>query len=375
MTKKKIIIIASIALALIAAGVLLYFFVFKGEKDKSNNKPSNTKTEKITINFDTDGGEEIEDVKIEKGTSTVLPTATKEGFILSGWYLDDEKITDEYIFEKDVTLKAKWEELEEEEKVMTVTFDSKGGSKVSSMSFKCVDGAATIKNLPKPKKDAYEFLSWEDKFGKSILDGAKITCTDELKLYAVWEYDGPTANTDPNANKEYFTVSFNSNGGNSVSPVKVKCGKALSLPTNPTRKDYNFDKWIDQNETPILEGAVLACEDTTLYAVWIKTTKEYTCEYGYELKDGNKCVKTTSATPTCSAGMTYSEKAKKCYKLVNFASSQSECQEGQEFKTSSDLANAVSPGCYIIENATRKCPDGYINTTVWGECAIVKNVE
>ena len=77
----------------------------------------------------------------------------------------------------------------------TVTFDSKGGSKVSPVKINCELGGATVK-LPKaPTKDFYEFRVWEDKHGTPILDGALLTCED-VTLYAVWEYDGPEANTE-----------------------------------------------------------------------------------------------------------------------------------------------------------------------------------
>jgi len=302
MKKKKIIIIALIVLALIIAGLLLYFLVFK-EKNNDNkpkSKPTNNVTKKVTIIFDENGGKEIENLSIDKGTTTTLPTATKDGFTFIGWYKEDEIINEDYVFNEDTTLSAKWEELKKEDKLLKITFDSKGGSKVNTQSIKCINNVATIKNLPKSTKDAFNFLSWEDKNGKSITDGAKIVCDGELQLYAVWEYDGPVAN--PEQNK-----------------------------------------------------------------------KDYTCKYGYELKDGNRCVKLANAERTCSSGMTYSSKANLCYSWYKNANTDNSCDSGYEYKTATDLGNAVSPGCYKIESATKKCPDGYTEYSVWGECALVED--
>jgi len=63
---------------------------------------------KITITFDTDGASSISAIKIEKGESITLPEIEKTGFILDGWYLDDERVTESTIFDKDTILKAKW---------------------------------------------------------------------------------------------------------------------------------------------------------------------------------------------------------------------------------------------------------------------------
>ena len=58
------------------------------------------------------------------------------------------------------------------------------------MKFKCIDGAATLNNLPIPKKDSYDFLSWIDKYGKAILNGALIKCEGKdpsMRLAAKWQ--------------------------------------------------------------------------------------------------------------------------------------------------------------------------------------------
>lgn len=195
---KKKIIIAIVVFLVLALGVGSYFLFFNKDED---DKKSSQKEEKITITFDADGGTKVEDLKVKKESSFSLPQTTKEGYVFLGWYNGSKLYTDDDTssIKKNIVLTAKWEEVTSKDVVLTVTFDSKGGSKVKDMTFKCSDGAATLKNLPKSKKDAYNFMSWEDKHGKSILDGASIVCEDKdstLKLYAVWEYDGPVANPE-----------------------------------------------------------------------------------------------------------------------------------------------------------------------------------
>ncbi len=65
-----------------------------------------------------------------------------------------------------------------------------------------------------------------------------------------------------------FTVSFDSRGGSYVAPIELEDGEVLKLPAPPTREGYNFDGWVDANDMPILDGALLFAEDITLYARW-----------------------------------------------------------------------------------------------------------
>ena len=228
-SKAPFFIIGGVALVLIAAAVAAVLLL--------------TGNKKITISFDTDGAKTISSITINKGGSVKLPDIEKEGFILDGWYLNEERVTNDTKFTKDTTLKAKW--ISEDAKTFTVTFDSDGGSKVES--------------------------------------------------------------------------------------IVVECGKELSLPTNPTKKGYEFVSWVDKNATPILDKALLTCEDITLKANWKKeeTKKEetkpsnntnkqksYKCPNGYTL-DGTKCISEVSATEDCPSGSSWSDKKSTCVATTN----------------------------------------------------------
>lgn len=168
---KKKIIIAVIAFLILVGGGVATFFIIKNNKDedKTPAKPKNNET--ITITFDADGGTKVEPMTVKKGEKFELPKTEKKGYFFQGWFDGDVYYSDEDTdkLEKDTTLKALWANPDTPEDVeLKVVFDSKGGSKVKDMNFKCSDGVATLKNLPKSKKDSYDFLSWEDKNGKSI---------------------------------------------------------------------------------------------------------------------------------------------------------------------------------------------------------------
>lgn len=65
-----------------------------------------------------------------------------------------------------------------------------------------------------------------------------------------------------------FKVTFNTEGGSNVKSINVKCGDTLKLPERPTKEGYEFVSWIDKNETPIYDDALLSCNDITLTAKW-----------------------------------------------------------------------------------------------------------
>jgi uncharacterized repeat protein (TIGR02543 family) len=150
--------------------------------------------ETITITFDSNGGTEVKPMVVKKGEKVTLPKPTKKGYEFNGWLTDnDDMPNDVTSFDKNTKLTANWKPVEK--KSMKVTFDSREGSTVKAKTYECKDGGATITLPANPTKDFYEFRVWEDKNGTPILDGALLTCED-VTLYAVWDYDGPEANTE-----------------------------------------------------------------------------------------------------------------------------------------------------------------------------------
>lgn len=131
----------------------------------------------------------------------------------------------------------------------TITFDSDGGSKVNSVQ---VEKGKTIK-LPETTKEGYTLDGWYD--GSKKVDN-KTTYNKDTTLKAKWTED----NT--------FKVTFDSKGGTTVADLYVVCGDVLKLPENPTKEGYAFGHWEDKNEMPILDQALLTCDDVTLYAKW-----------------------------------------------------------------------------------------------------------
>ena len=68
---------------------------------------------------------------------------------------------------------------------------------------------------------------------------------------------------------EQYQVTFETNGGTTLSPLEVTEGSQLTLPTSPTREGYDFVGWFTNQglTTPFNESSEIEA-DMTLYAKW-----------------------------------------------------------------------------------------------------------
>ena len=155
---------------------------------------------------------------------------------------------------------------------ITISFDSAGGSTVKDIKINKNDSL----KLPTVTKDGYKFLGW-------YLDDTKVSdktkFIKDTKLKAKWEKEQEEVKT--------FTVSFNAKGGTAVSSITVNCDEELKLPKSPTKEGYDFVSWVDKNDTPILDGALLACHDITLYANWKEKEQVKTFTVSFDSKGGS----------------------------------------------------------------------------------------
>ena len=144
---------------------------------------------------------------------------------------------------------------------ITITFDTNGGSIIDSIT---IDKDTEL-TLPKdPMRDGYVFKGWVDKNEIPIYNKALLA--EDTTLYAVWKKD-EISNT--------ITITFDTKGGSKINSITINKDTEFILPKEPTRDGYKFKGWVDKNEIPIYNKALLA-EDTTLYAVWEKVENKKT---------------------------------------------------------------------------------------------------
>ena len=150
-----------------------------------------------------------------------------------------------------------------------VTFDYNNGTKDEVVYVK-YNKTINSKDV-KTKEDLGEqFIDWylilEEKDGKYVLADKpydfKTKINKNIKLKAI--YEGVV---------ETITVTFDSKGGSNVDAITINKGTELTLPKDPTYKGYTFKGWVDVNDRPIYDKALLS-EDTTLYAKWKKVEEK-----------------------------------------------------------------------------------------------------
>ncbi len=143
---------------------------------------------------------------------------------------------------------------------VTVSFDTDGGSNISSVEV----GYETKVNTPNdPKKDHYSFLGWYTDEDCTTEFNFDTPITSDTTLYAKWKLNE-------------FNVSFNANGGNvSQTAKEVIYGEAYGTLPTPSRTGYSFKGWYTAatGGTKIAaDTTVSAASDHTLYAQWTLNT-------------------------------------------------------------------------------------------------------
>ena len=223
------------------------------------------------ITFDSDGGSKVEAIVGEAGIEIAAPTdPTKEGYKFLGWYLNDVEYEFTVMPEINITLTAKWEEVEtpgpDPVVTYTITLDVNGGDPLVETTLTGEAGSAVT--LPTPTKEGYTFLGWyngEVKFEETEMPAENIT------LVAKWEeVEIPGPGPDPVVT---FTITFDVNGGNALAENSItgEAGTAVELPV-PTREGYTFLGWLYEGE--LFETTSMPDFSLTLVASWeeIKVT-------------------------------------------------------------------------------------------------------
>ncbi len=195
------------------------------------------KSNYYTVTFNTDGAPAIPSQKVTIGAyATEPPVPEMEGYIFLGWYLGEMPWN--FLMNKvpaNIVLTAKWIES------LTVTFDSDGGSPVTTQSL--MSGASA--SLPaNPTKDGFIFAGWYLEGSDTAWDFSTIV-NENITLKAKWT--------------PIYTVAFNSEGGTSIDIQFIVAGQHVTCPANPTKGKFVFRYWAYNGrewnfETDTVEG-------------------------------------------------------------------------------------------------------------------------
>ena len=135
----------------------------------------------------------------------------------------------------------------------TVSFESDGDCPLQNQQ---VENGSTATRPEIPDRKGYVFLGWySDKDFNSEFD-FDMPIAEDTKLYAKWQ-------------KVCHKVSFQSNGGSSISIQTVEYGKTVDKPSDPEKSGYAFLGWYtDTNLSIKFDFSAPITEDTELYAKW-----------------------------------------------------------------------------------------------------------
>ena len=216
---------------------------------------------KHQVTFNSDGGSAVESQEVIHGQKAQRPVSpTKEGYLFLGWYVDEAK-TIEFdfvngIITKDTILYAKWEASNPE--VITVTFNSKGGSEVAPITN--IESGSKITKPADPVREGYVFVGWFKDTGGTLTEEfnfAEESITGSMVLFAKWEL-------------AKYMVTFDSDGGSAVESQEIENGSKAHRPVSPTKEGYLFLGWyVDEAKTiefDFVNGVIT--KDITLYAKW-----------------------------------------------------------------------------------------------------------
>ena len=138
-----------------------------------------------------------------------------------------------------------------EEKKYTVTFNTDGGSEITS---KEINEGEKVTKPADPTKEGYKFVKWQ--LNGEDYDFEKIV-TGDIELKAVWERVTVK-----------YTVTFNTDGGSEITSKEINEGEKVTKPADPTKEGYKFVKWQLNGEDYDFEKIVT--RDIELKAVWEK---------------------------------------------------------------------------------------------------------
>lgn len=184
-------------------------------------------------------------------------------------------------------------------KQYAVTLNYNGATAGNTQQTVTVTYNQPIGTLPTPAKSGYTFAGWQ--YNESAVAPSDI-----------WTYDADTAMFTAQWTVNFYTVTFNSNGGSEVESItNVRYNSTITEPAAPTKEMSEFLGWYS-NSTLSAKWDFTAntvTQNITLYAKWL----DYTRGIVYTLNpDGNSYSVTGIGTATNESAIvispTYNDK-------------------------------------------------------------------
>ena len=180
-----------------------------------------------------------------------LPAPTKEKYDFDGWYDGEDKVESPYEVTKNVELTAKWTAL------YNVTYETDG----TSVEPRTVRAGTEI-TIETTTHGTYEFECWM--FDNETYNaGAKYIVNSDVKFVVKW--------------KGLCTITYSTDGGETIVTKSVSEGSSFELPEEPTRDGYVFKGWYLEDENNLLNpgDSISVTENLEIKAKWVKLYTYY----------------------------------------------------------------------------------------------------
>lgn len=240
--------------ALVGVGVALVVAVvgFAGIALFGNNKKI------CTIHFESNGGSKVSGTEIVCGRTVKQPDdPTKDGFSFEGWILEGDPFDFTTGIYKNATLVAKWKANEDTE-IVTVKFDSDGGSKIDDVEI--AKGKSVSRPTVVPTKMGYVFENWY--LGDEVYDFSK-PVNENITLRAKWvrratENNNSTSSDNNTAKPNNRVTSLE------VSNMALRVGETAQVMVTLLPSVAEFDLTVSVKDTSVatcgLNGTTLTCK-------------------------------------------------------------------------------------------------------------------
>ena len=218
---------------------------------------------KYNVTFESNGGTDVSTQLVNENSKIIRPDKPlKNDFEFLGWFID-ANFTIEWNFTEDVvkghlTLYAKWKP---KIKYYDVLFNTNGGSKIEPLK---VEENTLVLEPDIPTRNNYIFNGWYQDAQLTILwNFENDLLTESLTLYASWYPK------DIESGLPIYIVSFETNGGLKIDSEFVAYNYPINNLVNPTRSDYAFEGWYqDEKLTNLWDENNKVIDNMTLYAKW-----------------------------------------------------------------------------------------------------------
>lgn len=146
----------------------------------------------------------------------------------------------------------------------TITFDANGGE--VEVESAVTDAAGKLAELPTPTRSgSYRFDGWYTAASGGVEVTTDTVFSSDATIYALWSYVGGGGGGGYTA----FRLTFNTNGGSSISSITGSYGKVIDLsPFVPTREGYDFDGWYSDSALTKQVTEIRLTSNIIVYAKW-----------------------------------------------------------------------------------------------------------